>query len=102
MARSCAVPDRQIPDRGRILVATADRISTHPLAERLQQHAVEAQLGAVAKLLDADGHRIVAGRRLRTVRIEHAHGWRAVLSPKLFWRRASRNRFSAANADTAA
>src|SRR6266516_7905540 len=56
----------------RIFVTTADRIRAHVLAERLQQHAVEAQLGSLAKLLDADRHRIVAGYRLRPVGAEHA------------------------------
>jgi hypothetical protein len=34
------------------------------VAPRLQQHAIESKLARITELLDADGHRIVSGRRL--------------------------------------
>src|SRR5215471_9556709 len=54
-----------------VFLAVPDRIVPHPFAKRLQQHAVETQLGTVAKLLDPDPDGIVAGLGLRPIGPEH-------------------------------
>src|SRR5215471_11465233 len=44
-----------------------DRIATCFTAERLQQHAIEAEFAGITKLLDTNCHAVVARRRLGAV-----------------------------------
>src|SRR5262249_62149543 len=53
-------------------LAHSERIAAGLAPERLQQHAVEAELARIAELLDPNRHRRVSGRRLGAISPQQA------------------------------